>query len=91
MVKKRWIIVRYPGKVPKVKVPINTDSALIRMLKDLMSRYPDTQLTAVRLTWDDQLWVDDGHEFVNTHDLLSAGERGTKAGADLRRRMEDGL
>lgn len=88
MVKKRWIILRHSGKVPKVKVPINTDFALVRMLRESARLHPDAQLTVIRLTYDGQLWVDDGHEFVNTHDLLSAGERGAKAGADLRKKLE---
>ena len=62
---KRWIIVRHPGKIPIIKIPTNTCDGMVEMLKEIYDLYPEAQLTAVQLAYGNQLWVDDGKDYID--------------------------
>lgn len=62
---KRWIIVREPNKIPVVKIPINTCDGMVEMLKEIYKLYPKAQLTAIQLAYGNQLWVDDGKDYID--------------------------
>lgn len=69
-IKKRWIVVREPNRVPQKKMPLpQTHEGVIAMLRELFDCRPaGTHLTVCELTWDDDLWVNDGRETLNIYD-----------------------
>lgn len=65
MIKQRYIIIQQTGMIPIKNKPINTQEGLIKMLKEILMHYPpDTVIIVARLTEDDDLWVDDGWEYL---------------------------
>jgi hypothetical protein len=70
--RRHWVIVREPGCVPQKKGPFLFDQ-VDGFLQELVDCRPEgTQLTIVSLTWDFDVWVDDGHERLGRHELLDA-------------------
>ena len=63
-IEKRWIILRKPGQIPRVKTPPNNDEGLCNMLNEIIKLYPYAQLTVVRLVYGQQIWVNDGKEYI---------------------------
>lgn len=70
-----WIIIFEPGLVPDKKVPIpQTDAGAIDFLRKLIALHKlETRLTLCRLTWNHDLWVDDGREYVAIRDGFRPG------------------
>jgi len=72
-IKKHWIIVREPGKVPSKKMPEQSHDGVIKMLRELFEcRQAGTDLTVCELTWNDDLWVSDGREALTIHDAMTS-------------------
>lgn len=60
-VKKGWIIIHEPGKIPDLKCPPDqSDDGLDAFLVELTKHYPTSTFTVCRLTWNDDLWVESG-------------------------------
>ena len=61
---KRWIIVHEPGKVPEKKNPHpqTHDGATDFLICLALCRPKGTRYTLAELTWDHDLWVQEGHE-----------------------------
>lgn len=60
-IKKGWIIIHEPGKIPDLKRPPDqSDDGLDAFLGELTKHYPTSKFTVCRLTWNDDLWVEDG-------------------------------
>jgi hypothetical protein len=67
--RRHWVIVREPGCVPQKKGPFPFDQ-LDGFLQELVDcRCADTDLTVVSLTWDFDVWVQDGRERLSIHAL----------------------
>jgi len=62
---KRWIIVHAPGKTPTIKHPVNSDDGLIEMLQEMISLYPNYKYTVIRLVYGNNIWVDDGVDYIH--------------------------
>src|SRR3990167_6248013 len=65
-----WIIVREPNRVPEVKRPgaKGTETAE-KMLREMIAhRNQETQFILVELTWNHELWVQDGREYLAMFD-----------------------
>lgn len=61
-VKAYFIIVHEPGKVPdKKRPPVPTHAGALNMLASLLHHRPSAELTLAQLTWDEDLWIEDGH------------------------------
>lgn len=72
-VKDYFILVHEPGRAPdKKRPPVPTSDGAERMLCELLNCRPAARLTLARLTWDDDLWVDDGHSTLS-ETAISAG------------------
>ncbi|KQO88934.1 hypothetical protein ASF33_20210 [Methylobacterium sp. Leaf92] len=63
-IKRGWIIVHEPGLIPALKIPHpQTDDSLDVMLEALTKNYPkNTKFTVACLTWNEDLWIEDGAE-----------------------------
>jgi hypothetical protein len=61
---KTWIIVNEPGRVPEKKIPHpQTYDGVDSFLWELIGCRPKgTEYVVAQLTWDNDLWVEDGHE-----------------------------
>ena len=60
-VKKGWIIIHEPGKIPDLKRPPDqSDDGLDAFLVEAIKHYPTSTFTVCRLTWNDDLWIEDG-------------------------------
>lgn len=61
-VKDYFIIVKEPnGATDKKKPPVPTTKGVERMLCELLNCRPTATLTVAQLTWNDDLWIEDGH------------------------------
>lgn len=71
MTRRHWVIVRDPGCIPEKKGPFPVDrvSGFIREL--IACRSAETQITVVSLTYDYDIWVDDGRERIVIEDSLA--------------------
>ena len=65
-VKGHFIIVHEPERIPeKKRPPSQTWSGAARFACELLNcRKPGTRLTVLELTWNDDIWVSDGHELL---------------------------
>lgn len=64
-IKKRFVIVREPGKIPEKKVAIGTEAHVYNFVSELYKhRAPGTTLTVAELTTYDDLWLTDGRELM---------------------------
>lgn len=62
----QFIIVRKPGCCPEVKRPGRTTKDAMEFIGALIAcRPPGTELLLCRLTWNSELWVEDGYEFMD--------------------------
>lgn len=62
-VKDYFILVKEPGRALDKKRPIMpTSDGAQRMMMELLHHRPNAALTLVQLTWDDDLWVEDGRD-----------------------------
>ena len=60
-IRKGWIIIHEPGRIPDLKVPHpQSDEGLDAFLGELTKLYPTSTFTVARLTWNDDLWIEDG-------------------------------
>lgn len=61
---KRWIIVHEPGKVPEKKIPHPQTSggATDFLISLALCRPAGTRYTIAELTWDHDLWLQEGAE-----------------------------
>lgn len=70
--RRHWIIVREPGCTPEKKGSFKHDQVdgFVRELVDC--RPPGTDITIVSLTWDFDVWVDDGRRKLAIQAALDA-------------------
>lgn len=62
-IRKTWIIIREPGFVPVKKDPIAY--GVTEFLRECVKYYPEgTTYTICELTWDFDLWVQCGREYL---------------------------
>ncbi len=65
-VKDYFIVIHEPGRIPDLKKPPHPSrEGAERMLAELLHYRPTARLTLARLTWNDDLWIDDGHETLS--------------------------
>lgn len=58
--RRHWIIVHEPHRVPEKKGPFK-EAQVTPFLNELVEcRSSDTQFTVVSLTWDFDVWIEDG-------------------------------
>jgi hypothetical protein len=70
--RRHWIIVQEPGCVPEKKGGFTFDQ-VSPFLRELMACRPEkTQLTVVSLTWDFDIWVESGHDWLRTDEVYAA-------------------
>lgn len=73
-IKKTWLVVRKPGCVPTVKRPDLYPNPL-DMVREILDHEPEgTTVTICHLTWNDDLWVDDGREQLNIARMFEANQ-----------------
>jgi hypothetical protein len=77
-IKRRYIIVKQPGKIPDKKRPIQSHAGAFDMLRELRGLYPDALLLLCEITWDDDLWVSDGDEVLHLQEILGVISTGKK-------------
>lgn len=65
-VRKSWVIVREPGRIPETKKPMRTDwDGVEKLIRDLIECRPEgTQLTLASLSYGYDLWVEDAREWL---------------------------
>jgi hypothetical protein len=65
-VKGYFIIFQEPRHSPdKKRPPVQTMDGAYQMLLELAHYRPSAALTLVQLTWDDDLWLEDGHAVLS--------------------------
>lgn len=57
-------MIQKPGLVPSVKIPRNTTSAVVKMLKEARAAYPDATLTVLQLVYGVDLYAVCESEFL---------------------------
>lgn len=79
-VKRAFVILKEPGRVPEKKGAFVTDDHLYKFVREVIAcRHPDTQITVCRLTWNDDLWVDCGREMIAIDDSIKPKRRRRRA------------
>lgn len=70
--RRHWVIVHEPGRIPDKKGPFPNDmvNAFVRELLDC--RPAGTRAIVCSLTWDFDLWVEDGRARLSIEDALAA-------------------
>lgn len=70
-VRRRWIIVQEPGCIPEKKghFPYERLEGFLREL--IACRPAGTQYTIVSLTWDFDIWVESGREYLTMCEVLA--------------------
>lgn len=64
-VKRVYIIVHEPNKIPEKKIPVQTYDGVTEFLLALkLCRPADTDYTVVELIWDGDIWVQSGNEWL---------------------------
>ena len=64
-VKRVYIIVHEPNKIPKKKIPVQTYDGVTEFLFALrLCRPKGTEYTVVELIWDGDIWVQSGSEWL---------------------------
>lgn len=72
-VKKRFVILRDIGRVPEKKGPWLTPELAETFLREVIACRPaTTEITYVQLTWNDDLWVEDGREYIKIADAMAS-------------------
>lgn len=72
IVSRRWVILRDRGCAPEKKGNFRTDAHLIGFVREAVRvRAADTQITVAQLTWNHDLWVQDGREMIAIADALA--------------------
>jgi hypothetical protein len=74
-VKRGFVILHRPGQIPEKKGPFTSEPLLGRFTREVIACRPaDTRIIVARLTWDDDLWLDDGREMIRIDDAMSGNE-----------------
>lgn len=69
-VKRYLIALKRPGRIPEKKRPVdNTPDGTSNMLRELYACYPDCLCLVMRVTWDDDIWLDDGRTWLAEEEL----------------------
>jgi hypothetical protein len=72
-VKKCFVILRDVGHIPEKKGPWLTHEHAEAFLREAIACRPaTTEITYVQLTWDGDLWVEDGREYVKIADAMAS-------------------
>lgn len=69
---KRYFVIRRDVKcVPEKKGPFTSVELMTRFLREAIDVWPkDSKITLCTLTWDDDLWVDCGREYLHIMDSV---------------------
>ncbi len=70
-IKRRWIIIREPGKVPVTKIPKQSHDGAREFLRECAAIYPTADITLAELAWNNDLWVSDGREALTIDDAMA--------------------
>jgi len=69
-VKRAFILVHEPGRVPEKKGAFFDYDRVRIFLRELIACRPvGTKYTVIELTWDDDIWVNDGGEWISMEEL----------------------
>jgi hypothetical protein len=69
--RRHWIILRDPNCTPEKKGPFPADGVNDFIREVIACRPSETKITVVSLTWDYDIWVEDGRERIVIHDSLA--------------------
>ena len=70
-IKKTWIIMQSPGFAPVKKRPLGGVENTLKMMKDLKRCFPESSLMIAELTFDDDLWLTSGDNYLSESKALS--------------------
>jgi hypothetical protein len=75
-VRRAFVTIIEPGKIPSGKGPFLTRAHLDRFVREAIAHRPepDTHIVVAELTWDDQLWVECGREMAAIDASLDGGD-----------------
>lgn len=83
MVRRRFVIVNEPGQTPDKKGPFATGDHLINFLREGLPIWPTgSRITVVRIVDGDDIWLDDGREYLTIHDALADATPPTAGAGD---------
>ena len=68
IIKKAFVVLKRPGKVPEKKGAFVTEQQLNEFVRECIRCRELDDIIVCRLTWDDDLWVDDGREMIEIDD-----------------------
>lgn len=89
--RRHWIIVHEPGCIPEKKGGFSSGQ-VNGFLRELIDCRPTgTRYTVVSLTWDFDVWVQDGHELLREDEILDEYYRDRDAGLDELAALRDTL
>jgi hypothetical protein len=72
-VKKYFVILRDVGCVPEKKGSWPTSKMATDFIREVTSCRPaTTEIALVQLTWDDDIWVSDGREYIAMDDAVAS-------------------
>lgn len=69
LVRRSFVILKEAGNAPEKKGPFVTSEHLEQFVREVIAcRHPSTTITVCCLTWNDDLWVDDGRGMIKMFD-----------------------
>lgn len=76
-VRRAFVILKQPGRIPEKKGAFLTEEHLEKFVRECIEAYPQREVTIAvcRLTWNDDLWVDDGREMIGIIDSFKPRRR----------------
>jgi len=75
-IKRAFVILKEPGCSPEKKGAFLTDDHLEEFVRECIAcRSKETQITVCSLTWNDDLWVDDGRGMIAMYDSWKSRRR----------------
>lgn len=89
---RRFVILRDAGMIPEKKGPFRTYEQTLTFVREAIACRPtDTLITVAALTWNQDLWVEDGRALVFEEDTMAKAEaelRAERTARRLRRALE---
>lgn len=75
-VRRAFVTIIEPGKIPDGKGPFLTRSHLDGFVREAIAARPDrsTHIIVSQLTWNDELWVECGREMVEIDEIMASIE-----------------
>lgn len=83
-VRKSWVIVQEPGRIPETQKPMQPSwEGLENLIRELIKCRPEgTQLTLASLSYGYDLWVEDAREWLREGEIMASLDASTPTCAE---------